>query len=112
MIKKDVGDQVLHAGKSVFITRQDSYILVVKFKKESEIRFMKILAKSALTKEQINAKVEKHADGIEIQLLSELIDGKIGHYHFAKDVYDLDNLKKYDIYCVHAPILSFYDYQM
>lgn len=69
---------------------------------------MKILAKSALNKEQINAKVEKHADGIEIQLLSELIDGKIGHYHLAKDVYDLENLKKYDIYCVHAPILSFY----
>lgn len=69
---------------------------------------MKILAKCALKQDQIEAKTVKHADGLELQLLSELIDGNIGNYHLAKDVYDLDNLKKYDIYCVHAPILSYY----
>ena len=69
---------------------------------------MKILAKSAFNEEQLNAKVACHAEGIEIQLLSELINGKVGRYHTAEEVFDLDKLKKYDIYCVHAPILSLY----
>lgn len=69
---------------------------------------MKILAKSAFTDEQLNAKVACNADGIEIQLLSELINGKVGRYHTAEEVFDMDKLKTYDIYCVHAPILSFY----
>lgn len=69
---------------------------------------MKILAKSALNEEQLNAKVRCKAEGIEIQLLSELINGRIGSYHTADEVFDLEKLKKYDIYCVHAPILSFY----
>ena len=69
---------------------------------------VKILAKSALIKEQLDTKVNIGCDGIEIQLLSELINGRIGNYYLAKDVYDLDMLKNYDIYCIHAPILSFY----
>ena len=69
---------------------------------------MKILAKSAFNEEQLNAKVASNAEGIEIQLLSELINGKVGRYHTAEEVFDIKKLKKFDIYCVHAPILSFY----
>lgn len=69
---------------------------------------MKILAKSAFNEEQLNAKVASNAEGIEIQLLSELINGKVGRYHTAEEVFDINKLKKFDIYCVHAPILSFY----
>lgn len=69
---------------------------------------MKILAKAAATKEQLQGKVDVNASGIEIQLLSELVDGKVGQYHFADEVFDLDMIKQYDVYVVHAPILSFY----
>lgn len=51
---------------------------------------MKILAKAAATKEQLQGKVDAKASGIEIQLLSELVDGKVGQYHFADEVFDLD----------------------
>lgn len=69
---------------------------------------MKILAKAAATKEQLQGKVDVNASGIEIQLLSELVDGKVGQYHFADEVFDLDMIKQYDVYVVHAPILSYY----
>lgn len=45
-------------------------------------------------------------DGVEIQLLDELIDGKLGQYHYAEEVFDLDNLLQHNIKAVHAPLLS------
>lgn len=67
-----------------------------------------IYAKSALVKEQLDTKVNIGCDGIEIQLLSELIDGSVGHYKNVDDVFDLDSFNSYNITVVHAPILSFY----
>lgn len=69
---------------------------------------IKVLAKSSMDFNQLDSKVRIGCDGIEIQLLSELVNGRIGNYFTAKEVYNLDIIKTYDIYCVHAPILSFY----
>lgn len=65
-----------------------------------------LYAKSALNKEQLDTKVNIGYDGIEVQLLSELIDGSIGHYKNTEDVFDLDSLKSYNIKVVHASILN------
>lgn len=68
----------------------------------------KIYAKAALTQDQIKSKLDIGCDGIEIQLLAELINGEVGHYHKAEDVYNLDDFKDYNIEVIHAPILSWY----
>lgn len=67
-----------------------------------------IYAKSALVEKQLQSKEDIGCDGIEIQLLTELVDGKLGNYHYAEDVFDLDKLLQYNIKAVHAPILSNY----
>lgn len=69
---------------------------------------MLLYAKSALNKEQLDGKVAIGCDGIEIQLLSELVNGTVGNYKSAEDAFDLDALAQYDVRVVHAPILSFY----
>lgn len=69
---------------------------------------MLLYAKSALNKEQLDRKVEIGCDGIEIQLLSELVDGEIGKYKSAEEAFDLPSFKDYDVRVIHAPILSFY----
>ena len=67
-----------------------------------------IYAKSALEDSNIKSKVDIGCDGIEIQLLAELVDGKLGCYHYAKDVYDMSLVEKYNITAVHCPLLSHY----
>ena len=61
-----------------------------------------------LNKEQIERKIKIGCDGIEIQLLTELIHGQLGNYFEAEDVFDLQSFAKYNISVVHAPILSKY----
>lgn len=67
-----------------------------------------IYAKAALNKEQLDGKIKIGCDGIELQLLSEFINGKVGNYHNVEDVVNLEEYKNYDIRVVHAPILSVY----
>lgn len=68
----------------------------------------KIYAKASLSKEQMQTKVDIGCDGIEIQLLSEFIDGKVGNYKSMEDVFNLSDFDEYNIEVVHSPILSFY----
>lgn len=65
-----------------------------------------ILAKSALSFAQLDPKVRIGCDGIEIQMLSELIDKETGIYKDVEDVFDLDSFNDYDIRVIHAPIIS------
>lgn len=68
----------------------------------------KIYAKSALSIGQLDVKKNIGCDGIEIQLLSELIDGRVGRYKSMEDVFNMEDFNNYNITVVHAPILSFY----
>ena len=65
-----------------------------------------IYAKSALVEEDILVKENIGCDGIEIQLLDELVDGKLGVYNYAEDIFDLDRLLTHNIKVIHAPLLS------
>lgn len=69
---------------------------------------MKIFAKSAMNVEQIRSRHNAGCDGIEIQLLSELIDknGTITPCHKAFCLSDFENC---NISAIHAPILSYED---
>lgn len=66
---------------------------------------MIIYAKSSLSKEQLDVKMNIGCDGIEIQLLSELVDGEIGRYSKATDIFKLSDFNKYPIKVVHCPLL-------
>ena len=68
----------------------------------------RIYAKSALSTGQLEVKKNIGCDGIEIQLLSELIDGKVGRYKNMEDVFNMSEFDDFNIAVVHAPILSFY----
>ena len=68
---------------------------------------MKILAKSIINKEQIDCKINIGCDGIEIQLLTELIDKKVGCYHNAWEIFDLNSFAVYPIKAVHLPLLNY-----
>lgn len=67
---------------------------------------MLIYAKSALNKEQIDVKNNIGCDGIEIQLLGELVKEGLGSYYNINEVIDLSEFEDYNIKVVHAPILS------
>ena len=69
---------------------------------------MKIFAKSTLSKEQLDVKVSIGCDGIEVQLLSELVDGQIGRYFKADEVFNLPEFNNYPIKVVHCPLLWHY----
>lgn len=69
---------------------------------------MLIFAKSALDKQQLDCKMEIGCDGLEIQLLTELVDGKLGNYFNAEDAINLDRFKHYPVSVVHVPLLSHY----
>lgn len=69
---------------------------------------MRIFAKSSLSKEQLDVKVGIGCDGVEMQLLSELVDGKIGRYFKADEVFDLSSFNNYPIKIVHCPLLGSY----
>lgn len=66
---------------------------------------MLIYAESALKEKDLDVKLDIGCDGIEIQLLDELVNGEIGNYNLAEDVFKLDRFKKYPVRVVHAPLL-------
>lgn len=73
---------------------------------------IKILAKSAFNTEQLQTKINLKAEGIEIQLVRELFSpdrpSELTYPEIkcldAENVFNIDLLSKYNIYCVHAPI--------
>ena len=65
----------------------------------------KIYAKSSLNAEHMLAKDIIGADGIELQLLSEMVNSE-GDYKNAEDAYDFDLLHRFNIRAVHCPILK------
>lgn len=68
---------------------------------------MDILAKASLTREQISVKKNIGCDGIEIQLLSELLwQSKLGRYRNIHEAFDLDSFRNEPIRVVHAPIFT------
>lgn len=67
---------------------------------------IEIYAKAALQHDQIDAKKSIGCNGIEIQLLGELIDGFLGHYKNIEDAFDMESLIDEPVSVVHAPILS------
>ena len=69
---------------------------------------MEIYAKSSLTESQMDTKLDIGCDGLEIQLLGELVNGEVGQYLLAKDVFELQQLKDYPVSVVHSPILCHY----
>ena len=69
---------------------------------------MFLYAKSSLSKEQLDVKMDIGCDGVEIQLLSELVNGKLGCYLKADSVFDLDSFKDYPIKVIHCPVLYHY----
>ena len=63
-------------------------------------------AKSALREEQLIVKKRLGCDGIEVQLLGELIvDSKQGVYRYPREAFDLNYLSKYPVHVVHAPLI-------
>ena len=65
-----------------------------------------IVAKSALTNSAMTVKEDIGCDGIEIQLLNELINSsKLSDCNKAEDAYDLSCLEKHNIIAVHTPLL-------
>lgn len=68
-----------------------------------------IYAKAAFNKEQMDAKLAAGTDGIELQLLDEMLtrteDGR-RKWRLASAAYDIDNLITYPVSAVHAPLLS------
>lgn len=66
---------------------------------------MEIYGKRALRIDQLNAGIQKGMNKIEIQLLDELFDEN-QHCLKAKKVFDLDEMAKYDIRVVHAPLIK------
>ena len=69
---------------------------------------MLIYAKSALKIKDIDTKIDIGCDGIEIQLLSELVDGRVGRYFKADEAFELDKFNEYPVKVVHCPLLSSY----
>lgn len=65
-----------------------------------------IFAKGSLTHEQLSVKERIGCDGLEVQLLSELIrDRELGMYNKADSVFDLKDLSCHNIRVVHAPLV-------
>lgn len=65
-----------------------------------------IYAKSSLTREQMDVKCSIGCDGLEIQLLGELVeDRSIGKYKRPEEVFNIKDLEKYPVSVVHAPLL-------
>lgn len=64
-----------------------------------------IYAKSTLNVSNAEAKTKIGHDGLEIQLLSELVeDDSKGIYHTAESVFSLARLKQYPVTVIHAPL--------
>lgn len=65
-----------------------------------------IYAKSALKEADIDCKMNIGCDGIEIQLLSELVDKEHGGYKNASIAFNLSKFERFPISVVHCPIIS------
>ena len=65
---------------------------------------MKIYAKAALDRTQIDVKTKIGCDGIEIQLLDEIVDDYRGIYKNIYSVFDLKQFENDNIRAVHVPI--------
>lgn len=66
-----------------------------------------IYAKASLTHEQIDVKLSIGCDGIEIQLLNELLGNRNEHdWLNADSVFNLNEFKDYPIAVIHAPLLK------
>lgn len=67
-----------------------------------------ILAKSAMVKNQMQRKMDLGADGIEVQLLNELInDDDLTIKNLSKAFPNLDELLEFPVYSVHAPLCCY-----
>lgn len=67
---------------------------------------MQLYAKSAFKKKDMDVKVDIGCDGIEIQLLGELVNGELGKYFKAQEVFELEKFHEYPISVVHCPLLG------
>ena len=67
---------------------------------------MEIFAKAAMLFNQIESKIKIGCDGIEIQLLDELVFKDGSNYYDITDIFTLDKFSHYPVRAVHAPILS------
>lgn len=66
-----------------------------------------IYAKASLSHEQIDVKNQIGCDGIEIQLLNELVENRQGHvYKMVSDTFNLSEFEDKNIRVVHCPLLS------
>lgn len=66
-----------------------------------------IYAKAAMKHEQIKTKLSIGCDGIEIQLLNELIINRLGgEYSKPEDTFKLHEFDKYPIHVIHSPLVS------
>ena len=66
---------------------------------------MQIYAKSAFKEKDMDVKVDIGCDGIEIQLLGELVNRESGKYFQAQKVFDLEKFIDYPITVIHCPLL-------
>lgn len=66
-----------------------------------------ILAKSAMNYEQMKRKIELGADGLEIQLLGELIVSQKRFKTVEKAFPNLFELTEFPVYSIHAPLLEY-----
>lgn len=68
---------------------------------------MKIFAKSALLKEQIDTKMDIGLDGIELQIRDELIEMNTDKILGFDDILEIEKIAKYPIEAIHAPISNY-----
>lgn len=66
-----------------------------------------ILAKSALILNQMQKKMSLGADGLEIQLLGELIDTPHTFKNYEEAFPDFDKLLEIPVYSIHAPLVNY-----
>lgn len=66
-----------------------------------------ILAKSAMNYKQMKRKIELGADGIEIQLLNELVVSQKQFETIEKAFPDIFSLMEFPVYSIHAPLLEY-----
>lgn len=67
---------------------------------------MDVYAKSSMSHDQIKSKLNIGCDGIEIQLLGELVDPLTNKYTSINQAFDLKQYKDYPIKVIHSPIVS------
>lgn len=70
---------------------------------------MDIYAKSILSRDQLDSKINIGCDGIEIQLTNELIDLHTTKYKTIYQAFDLKQFNNYPIRAIHAPLIKGFD---